>query len=267
MQNAIEDRRVILVDDEPVKLEGRRSWLISAGFRDVTTLDFHQALIFRDWNSAHTLVVDGLDEAEDDARAAWVSELAQGDPLFPLDRFMGVRVVRAARAANPDLVITVVSSFVDRSPAMVQRFHKGGANYIYSNRAAHSAADFVEAIKNPGRGRGHVPPPIGGTQTNLEEVLDVLGGGRSKWHPKVVDAVRQVLIDGKDRDYVLKDSGVSARQFNGLMDYIKELMGLVYKTGAKDDRKPRLERVRGILVSKVLGRELIRRDDDSGGWW
>jgi hypothetical protein len=262
MQQPLEDRRIVLVDDMDVNLAGRRFWLEEAGCRDVVTLDFPHALTYKDWPSVHTLIVDGLDETEDADRDRWVAELSHGDPLFPLDYFMGVRVVRAARAMNPQLVITVMSSFVDRSPAMVSRFHQSGANYIYSHKAAHGRTDFLTAVRNPGTGRGHVAVRRHSTRTNVEEVLDVLGGGRSKWHPKVVEAVRRVLVDGEDRKEVLARTSLSVRQFNDLMDYIKDLMGLAYSTGNIDDRKPRLERVRDFLTKKVLGWELVRHDRD-----
>lgn len=270
MLKPIEDRRIVLVDDEPVKLEGRLSWLTSAGFRDVTTLDFHDALLYQHWEHVDTLAVDGFDDSKDEERLPWITELAPGDRILELDRYMGVRVVRAARAANPNLVITVISGYVDESPELVLRFHAGGANYIYSTRAAHGKDDFLEAIARPGHGRGYVPPPRSGQTANLERLLDILGGEKSEWDANVVEAVRQVLVYGKKRERVLAavpgHPKVSPRQFNRLMNYIKDLSGLPEDiSGASDARRMRLEVVRSFVLNNVLGGKHRRADEDRGG--
>jgi hypothetical protein len=125
--------RVVVVDDMPLKLRGHCGWLSDSGFRDVVPLNFHQALTYDRWGEAHTLVVDGMDEDKDSVREHWILKMDQDDPTFRDERYMGVRVVEAARQASRDLVITVVSSFVEKSPAMVERFYEVGANYIYSH--------------------------------------------------------------------------------------------------------------------------------------
>jgi hypothetical protein len=258
----IEECRIVLVDDEADKLEGRRSWLTAANFEDVTILNFPQALRYQYWEHVHTLVIDGFDNDEDDDRESWIAKIAPGDRLLELDRYVGVRVVRAARKANPNLVITVVSGYVDNSPELVQRFHKRGANYIYSNRAARSKDDFLAAVRSPGQGRGYVPPDRGRKVANVEKLLDILDGGHSEWDPAVVKAARRVLIHGEDRDDVLASEArtVSIRRFNSLMDYIKELSG--YEEGAAGERKPHLKRIRSYLIKKVLGGE--HREDRNG---
>lgn len=267
MLKPIEECRIVLVDDEPVKLEGRLSWLSAAGFSDVTILDFHQALIYQYWGDVHTLAVDGFDDAADEERETWVDKLAPGDRLFELDRYMGVRVVKAAREANPNLVITVISGFVDESPELVQRFHDRGANYIYSTRAAHGKDDFLRAIKNPGHGPGFIPRPRPGQKTNLEKLLDILSGQDSEWDANVVEAVRQVLVFDQNRWEVLRDNpDIRTRQFNGLMDYIKDLSGMPeIDSGATDVKRIRLEAVRSHLFNNILGRKHRRRINGNSG--
>lgn len=267
MPKSIEDRRIVLVDDEPVKLAGRRSWLSAAGFNDVTTLDFHQGLIYQYWSHVDTLAVDGLDDTADDKRQAWIEKLAPGDRLFQLDQYMGVRVVKAARAANPKLVITVISGFVDESPELVQRFHAAGANYIYSTRSAHGEDDFLRAIRTPGQGSGYVRPPKPGQKANLERLLGILSGQDTGWDPIVVEAVRQVLVYEKRRgEYLEGHPEVGRRQFNRLMDYIRDLSGVPeLEPDAPDARRIRLEVVRSHLFNNILGRKYRRIDGNGGG--
>lgn len=269
MLKKIEDCRIVLVDDQDASLEGRRSWLSAAGFTDVTTLNFPQGLIYQYWDHVHTLAVDGLDETLDDKRQAWIEKLAPGDRLFELDQYMGVRVVKKARAANPNLVITVISGFVDESPELVQRFHAAGANYIYSTRAAHGKDDFLHAIKHPGGGLGIVTPPPPGQKANLEELLAILSGDDREWDPNVVEAVRQVLVYEKKRgDYLEQNPGVSTRKFNELMDYIHDLAGDTKRRpdDPPDHRRMKLEAFRSHLRNNILGRKwkIRGRTDEIG---
>lgn len=254
-------RRVVVVDDKPINREGRCSWLLKAGFGDVVPLDFRDALAYDHWREVHTLVVDGLDTQEDRDREPWLCGIDNSDPTLRYERYMGVRVVDRARRAHRDLVIVVVSSYVDRSPAMVERFHEVGADYIYSHRDTHSGQDFVDAVTAPAHQHRMRRPSStcraaeGFTGTRLQSVIDVLGGTRSDWDPEVVAAVRMVLVDGMARKEVLALTGVSIRSFERCMDHVKRLLQLVDSpaSGALDDRRPRVERAREA-ITRLLGR-------------
>jgi hypothetical protein len=257
--------KVVIVDDKPRNLEAYRAWLSGEGFQDIVQLNFFEALTYLQWPDVHTLVVDGFDRDEDVDRQPWILELQESDPTIGSERYMGVRVVEAARAGNPDLVITVVSSYVDKSPVLVERFYEVGANYIYSHRDTHSGPDFIKAVRNPEQRHRAAPPPRitrvdeGFTSRKTEEIVRVLSGRRSGWDEPTVRAVRMVLVEERSMKDALEETGVSRRQFDSCMDHMKKLLELVEEL-APGTRSTRLERARSA-VTKLFGRHHLRKDD------
>ena len=251
-------RRIVVVDDDQRHLEAHCSWLAKAGYIDVTPLDFQQALVYRDWSAVQTLVVDGFDELEDPAtQPGWLLDLAarKRDPVLPYDRYLGPRVVRAARRVNRNLVVIVVSGYVDKSPDMVERFHEAGANYIYSHNDTRNALAFVKAVITPDN--RHTPTRAAGPAGRLQAVLDLLAGSRSEWDPRVVAAARMILVNELTRDAALRRTGVRPRDLNHCMDYIKDLLKLasVDTGGRKSGRKPRLE-IAVEKIRRILGKDI-----------
>jgi CheY-like chemotaxis protein len=273
-------RRILIVDDDRATREGRRAWLERDGFNNVDDDDFHEALAYlpEQWRGVSLLIVDGFDKASDEERAKDSDRLGLDAAMLAFDRYMGVQVVRAARKTHPDLVVVVVSSFVDDSPALVERFFQAAPDcFIYPHSDVNSPADFVRAVHSP-----NLDNRAGFDKRNarmlelkldksarVNEVLELLSddsAGKHGLSRPLVEAVRDRLVEdvNASASEIQQRYGVSRRQLDKAVDTVRELLPSADEYSA--ERKGRIERLQE-RANSLLGREhkwYKKYNDDPG---